>query len=62
MGSSTGGASRATGSSGPGQQASGSGPVQRARPTVTSTNRASTSDIKCFGCGETGYRQADCKK
>ena len=59
------GVSRATGSSGSGQRASGSGSgqrasgsgsVQRALPTMTPTNRATTSGIRCFGCGETGYR------
>ena len=30
--------------------------------TVTPTNRVSTSGVRCFGCGETSHRQADCKK
>ncbi|KAK9160596.1 hypothetical protein Syun_006937 [Stephania yunnanensis] len=25
------------------------------------TNRPSTSGIKCFGCGEVGYRKSECK-
>ena len=29
---------------------------------MTPTNRAITSGIRCFGCGETGHRQAYCKK
>ena len=29
---------------------------------MTQTNRASTSGVRCFGCGETGHCQADCKK
>ena len=53
--SSTGGVSRATSNSGPGQRASASGPVQRASPTVTLANRASTSRVRCFGCGKTGH-------
>ena len=61
-GSSIGRVSRATGGSGPGQRASGSGPIQCAPLTVTPANSASTSGMKCFGCGETGHRQADCKK
>ena len=59
---STGGVSRATSNSGPGQRASDSGLVQCAPPTMTLTNRANTSGVKCFGCGETGHRQVDCKK
>ena len=61
-GSSKGGVSRATSNSGPGQYASGSGPGQRAPPTATSTNRVLTSGVRCFGYGETGHRQVDCKK
>ena len=56
VGSSTGGVSRATGSSGLGQRASGSGSVQHAPPTVTQTNRVSTGGMRCFSCGETGHR------
>ena len=71
IGSSTGGVSCATGSSGPGQRAngsgpgqraSGSGPVQCAPPTVTPTNRMSTSCERCFGYGEISHRPVDCKK
>ena len=29
---------------------------------MTLTNRASTSGVRCFGCGETSHCQADCKK
>ena len=39
-----------------------SGLIQCAPPTVTSSNRKSTSGIRCFGCSETSHRQADCKK
>ena len=60
--SSTGEVSRSTGNNGLGQRANGSGLVQCAPPTVTLVNRASTSGVRCFGCGETGHRQTDCKK
>ena len=62
VGSSTSGVSRATGSSGLSQRASGSGPVQHAPPTVTLANRARTSGARYFSCGETGHRQANYKK
>ena len=52
IGSSTGGASRATSNSGPGQCA----PL-----TGTPTNRTSTSGVRCFGYGETNHCQVDCK-
>ena len=48
-GSNTGRVSRATSNSGPSQHISGSGSVQRAPPTVTPTNRASTSEVRCSG-------------
>ena len=60
--SNTGGVNRGASSSGPGQCASGSGPGQRAPPNVSLASKASTSKVKCFGCGETGHRQEDCKK
>ena len=55
-GSSIGGVSRATGNSGLSQRASGSGPIQCAPPTATQTNKASTSGVRFFGCGETSHR------
>ena len=54
-GSSIGGVGNATSSNGLGQCASGSGPVQHASPSVTLENRARTSGVRCFGCGETGH-------
>ena len=51
--SSIGGISRVTGSS---------GRSQRAPPTVTPTNKASTSGVRCFSYGETGHRQTNYKK
>ena len=36
--------------------------ISGSRKRFTLANRASTSGIKCFGCGETGHRQADWKK
>ena len=62
IGSSIGGVSRATSSSSPGQRASGSVPGQHAPPNVTQASKATSSGMRCFGCGETGHRQADCKK
>ena len=61
-GSSTYEVSHATGNNGLVQCASGSGLVHRAPPTVTLVNRVSTSGVRCFGCGEIGHRQANCKK
>ena len=29
---------------------------------MTQIGRPSTSGVRCFGCGETSHRQADCKK
>ena len=55
IGSSTGGVSYAIGNNGPGQHASGSRPVQCASLTMTLENRASTSGVRCFGCGETNH-------
>ena len=61
-GSSTGGVNRAISSSGPGQRASSSGSGQRAPLNVTQANKATSSRVRCFRCGETSHRQADCKK
>ena len=61
-GSSIGGVSCATSSSGPGQRASGSGLGQCAPPNVTQACKATSSGVRCFGCGETGHHQANCKK
>ena len=54
--STTSGVNRGASSSGPSQRASVSGTGQRAPPTVSQPNRASTSGIRCFGCGETSHR------
>ena len=61
-GSSTDGVSHAADNSGQGQRASGSDLVQHAPLTVTLTNKESTNGMRCFECGETSHRQADCKK
>ena len=29
---------------------------------MAQTNQATSSGVRFFGCGETGHRQADCKK
>ncbi|KAJ8628162.1 hypothetical protein MRB53_021469 [Persea americana] len=35
---------------------------QQASSNPTQTNRTINSGIKCFGCGETGYRRSECMK
>ena len=61
-GDNTGGVNCAASSSGLGQRASDSVPSQCAPPNVIQTNRASTSEVRYFGCGETDHHQANCKK
>ena len=61
-GSSTNGVSRATDNSGLAQLTGSSSSVQHAPPTVIPTNKVSISGMRCFGCGEIGYCQVDCKK
>ena len=61
-GSSTNSVSHAIDNSGLCQHAGGSSLVQRAPPTVPPTNKTSPSGMRCFGCGEAGHCQADCKK
>ena len=60
-GSYTSGVNRGASSCVPSQCASVSGTGQRA-PPVSQPSRASTSGVRCFGCGETGHRQVDYKK
>ena len=61
-GGNTEGVDHVTSSSGPSQHTSGGSSGQRAFPNVPQASRVTSSSVKCFGCGETDHRQADCKK
>ena len=41
---------------------SGNSSGQRAPTNVAQASRTTSSRIRCFGCGETGHQQSDCKK